>query len=210
MNEKQKKELFEKVNSYLGDSVAHGLEHTKNVLKNAIEISEKEGGDIDIIVAAAILHDVANYKETKNGVECHAIEGAKMAKDILGELDFPKEKIDAVCYAIKVHRKSTHTKPETKEAAIIQDADRLDCLGISLIVRFLQSSGKYGTPLYDSESKNTEEHWSKKPAINHIIEKLEKNKPEKFNTEYARHVAREKYDYALDFVNKFIKERGDI
>ena len=210
MDDKRISELLEKAKYYFGDSVAHGLDHTKNVLKNAIEISEKEGGDIDIIIAAAILHDVAKYKETKNEVECHATEGAKMAKDILEELDFPKNKIDAVCYAIKVHRKSTHLKSETIEAAIIQDADRLECLGTPLIVRFLVSAGKYGTPLYDSENKNIEEHWSKKPAINHIIEKLEKNKPEKFNTEYARHVAREKYDYALDFVNKFIKEWNTI
>ncbi len=210
MNNKQIKELLEKVNPYFGDSVAHGLDHTKNVLRNAIEISEKEGGDIDIIVAAAILHDIAKNKQNKEEVECHATEGAKIAKELLEGFDFPKEKIDAVCYAIKIHRKSTCLKPETIEAAIIQDADRLECLGVSLIVRFLLSAGKHGTPLYDPENKNTEEHWSKKPIMNHIIEKLKRNKPENFNTKYARSIAKEKYDYTLDFVNKFVKEWNTI
>jgi uncharacterized protein len=206
MNDKQISELLEKVKPYFGDSVAHGLDHTKKVLRNAMEIFEQEGGDADIIFAAAILHDIAKNKQTKDEVGCHAIEGAKMAKEILENYDFPKDKIDAVCYVIKVHRKSTNLKPETIEAAIIQDADRLDCLGIPLIIRFLLSAGKYGTPLYDSENKNKEEHWSKKPIINHIREKMEKNKPENFNTEHARHMAREKYDYTADFLNKFVKE----
>ncbi|MEA3329999.1 MAG: HD domain-containing protein [Nanoarchaeota archaeon] len=200
--------LIEKAKSYFENgSGGHGFDHVNRVFNNSIIISEGEDVDLDIVKASALLHDIARLKEDLKEVKCHAEEGAKMAREILQEFDFPENKIEKVIHAIKVHRYSKGLKAESREAEILQDADRLDALGASAIARIMSRAGKKGIPIYDAEISPKDFYDGEgTTAINHFHEKILKIKPGTFKTKKARELAKERYDFVKEFVDRFLEE----
>ncbi len=200
-------ELREKIQLYFEKGGSHEFSHTERVYNLALEISEGEKVDMDIIKTAALLHDIARYREDKGEVGCHAETGAELAKEILEKTDFPKEKIEKVCHAISVHRYSKKLRAESREAEILQDADRLDALGAITIARVFMHNGKRGNKLYDANIEPEKEyHGQETTAINHFYEKILKIKPETFSTKRAREIAKERYSFVEEFLNQFKAE----
>jgi uncharacterized protein len=117
------------------DEVTHMFDHTERVVRFALAIAEREGGDKEVIKLAAWLHDIARPEEFEGRVEDHAMEGAGRAREILEGFDVPNDVIEMVAYAIDKHRFKRGETPETLEAKILQDADRLDAIGAIGIVR---------------------------------------------------------------------------
>ena len=201
------KELLEKTEKYFEEGGSHEHSHTDRVYKNALEISEGEDVDIDVVKTAALLHDIAREKQDSGKCKCHAMEGAKMAKELLENLDFPKEKIGRVIYAIESHRHSSKIEPKTREAAIIQDADRLDALGAITIGRMFSSGGKAGIPLYNPENKKTLKNYQgQNSTIEGFNKKILKITPETFKTKKAKEIAMGGYKFVQVFLERFIKE----
>lgn len=107
----------------------YGWPHVQRVLRLCVKLAKLEDKDVDIEVlkAAALLHDVAKYLEKNDPEIDHGVVGAQMAEAFLKKCGFPEQKVDAVCHAIKVH---THSEePKLTEAKILHDADFLDKLG---------------------------------------------------------------------------------
>jgi uncharacterized protein len=207
LNEEFFNKLKERVKSYSEEGGSHEFSHTERVYNLALKISENEEVDLDVIKAAVLLHDIAREKEEKGECECHAEEGAKLAKEILKDLNFPEEKIDKVTYVIKVHRHSTNISPETKEAAILQDADRLDALGAITIGRMFSSGGKVGLPLYNPEQKDVKNTYKgQKSTIEGFHKKILKITPETFKTKKAKEIAEKRYKFVQEFLERFLKE----
>ena len=205
--------LREKVLPYFEEGGSHDFSHTQRVYNMAILISEGDNVDMEIVRTAVLLHDVARHKQDCGEINCHAEEGAKMAEKILKETDFPKDKIKEVVYAISVHRHSADVKSETREADILQDADRLDALGAIIIARMFATGGKVGNPLYDPKVPLGEKGKGgySKTIINGFYDKLLKIKPETFKTKKAREIAKERYEYVMEFAERFKKEwRGEL
>jgi len=202
------KELKEKIIPYFDKVGGHEIHHTERVYNLAVTIAKDESVDLDIIRAAALLHDIARLKESEKEVECHAEEGSKMAEEILKKTMFPKEKIKDVVYAIKVHRSSHKINPKTKEAAVLQDADRLDCLGAIIIGRVFSFDGQHGIPIYDPKIPPKEKYvpYGDSSGINHFYEKVFKLRPETFHTKLAKELAKKRYKFSKEFVEEFIKE----
>jgi len=200
-------ELKKKIKPYFEKHGGHDFAHTERVYRNAIKISKGENIDLDVVKAAALLHDIAREMEDIGKIKCHAEEGAKIAKRILREINFPEEKIEKVVHAIKVHRHSKNKKAETKEAKIIQDADRLDALGAVCIARVFSYGAKKGRLIYDPKIKPKQKYeGDSETSINHFYEKIFKIKPETFKTKKARSMAEKRYKFVKNFVNQFIKE----
>lgn len=207
------KKIIQIAKNYFQNPIAgHDWFHVGRVYKNALKISKNENVDMDILEAAVFLHDIARKKEDAGKTECHAKEGAKMARKILSDLDFPKNKIDPVAYAIESHRYRSQVKPETLEAKILQDADRLDALGATSIGRIFSYGGAHNRPIYDPNLPPKSYYDSNAAtSINHFFEKTFQLKPETFNTKTARKIAEEKYSYMKDFVERFLKEwQGEV
>ena len=198
--------LKEKVLPYFEGGDGHGFDHVDRVYRLALKISEGEDVDLDIVRAAVLLHDVARKNEALNGV-CHAEEGARMTPGILKELGFPDEKIDAVIYAVSVHRSSSGISPKTREAEILQDADRLDALGAVIIIRMAEASFKWGRPIHDPSIPVKEEYdGTKSTLINHIHEKILKLTPDSFKTSGAKEIANGRYDFVKEFAERYVGE----
>lgn len=199
--------LRERIKPYFELYGSHDFSHTERVYNLALEIAKNKDVDLDIIKAAALLHDISRKKEDEGGCECHAEDGARVAAELLSELNFPEEKIKKVVHAIEAHRYSKGKKAETKEAEILQDADRLDALGAICIARIFNHGAKINRPFYDPKIKPAEKYTSApSTSINHFYEKILNIKPETFKTLRAREIAKDRYHFIQEFIKRFIKE----
>jgi putative nucleotidyltransferase with HDIG domain len=102
-------------------------EHVTAVVAVARKLAELIGADVEIVEAAAWLHDI--LKET--GVS-HPAEGAAFAREFLPQTNFPPEKIEAVATAIADHIRLRRDEPLTNlESMALWDADKLTKMGLT-------------------------------------------------------------------------------
>lgn len=123
-----------------GEPSSHDMGHINRVEALCLEIQKTEGGDSQILQLAALLHDVGVIKEHEEGGD-HALYSAEIATEFLGRAGAEKELIEAVTACIRSHRFSAGEIPDSLEARILQDADRLDALGAVGIFRSIFSMG---------------------------------------------------------------------
>ena len=135
---------------YNNDDPSHSFDHILRVLSNAEKIAHEEGADLDILLSAALFHDVVNHPKNSSKANLSSIESARFAENILNKIDeFPKEKIPDVVYAISVCSFSKGIPPTRPEAKILQDADGLEATGAISIMRTFASTGQMKSPLYN-------------------------------------------------------------
>lgn len=127
---------------------AHDFSHSERVLTNALRIAEHEGGDHEVLAAAAYLHDIANLPKNHPESRFSSERSSERAAEILRELGFEERKIPLVQDAILCHSYSRGLTPETLEGRIFQDADRLDALGAIGIARTFAVGGATHRPMY--------------------------------------------------------------
>ncbi|MBT7902319.1 HD domain-containing protein [Candidatus Woesearchaeota archaeon] len=151
MNEKLKEKLILEARQRIScDDPSHDFFHALRVLKNVELISEVEGGDMEVLLPAALFHDVINYPKDDARSKLSAEHSANVSKIILEELSmYPKEKIKLVVRAISEHSFSKGIKSDLKESQILQDADRLECAGAIAIMRTFCSGGQMKKKFYD-------------------------------------------------------------
>ncbi len=186
---------------------AHDLEHVKRVVQNALQISNKEGGDTETVRAAAWLHDCVTLPKNHPDRSRSSILAAEKAAEFLKTTNFPESKIQYVAHAIEAHSYSAGIRPKTLEAKIVQDADRLDALGAIGIARCLMVGGKLDRALYlpeDPFCENREPNDSVY-TIDHFYEKLFKL-PELMNTDSAKKIASDRVNFMKVFLGKLKDE----
>lgn len=127
---------------------AHDRAHIDRVWANARRIAAEEGGDGEILAAATLLHDcVAVEKRSPLRPRASRL-AATRAGEVLATLGWPAARIDAVAHAIAAHSFSAGIPPQTLEARVLQDADRLDAIGCIGIARCFYTAGRMGSALY--------------------------------------------------------------
>ncbi|MBA5608674.1 HD domain-containing protein [Duganella sp. FT3S] len=127
---------------------AHDANHLHRVWRNAsLLLDDHPEADGLVVLAACYLHDLVNLP--KNDPERHLASrrAAQLARQQLAGLDFPPDKLAAVANAIESHSFSAAITPETIEANIVQDADRLDALGAVGLARLFYTAGRMGAAL---------------------------------------------------------------
>jgi uncharacterized protein len=189
----------------------HGKSHVERVYNLAVRIAEEENADLDVVKAAAMLHDIARAMEDQGKIEDHATEGAKMARKVLEEVNFPKEKIDKVVHCIEAHRFKKGMEAESLEAKILQDADRLDVIGAVGLARVFTRGGWGNMPIYDPSTPPKEKYDGKSlSSVNHIYEKILKVK-DTINTNTAKEIAEERHKFVEQFLERLLKEwKGEM
>ena len=187
------------------DASGHDWHHVERVRRLALKICEEEGGDRFVVELAAILHDVGIRAEHERGVD-HAEEGARIADEFLSELGVPDDVREKVVEAIRHHRYGKKARAPSLEAAILQDADRLDALGAIGIARAFAYGGARGRPIWDpSEPIEEYDPMKVKSTVTHFYEKLLKL-PESLNTESAKRIARDRKAFMESFLERFLAE----
>ncbi|KAF1040096.1 MAG: putative protein YedJ [Burkholderia lata] len=153
---------------------SHDTSHLQRVWKNAAAIQAKEGGDAEVLFAATLLHDcVAVEKDSPLRAQASRLSADK-ARQVLKSLDWPDAKIDAVAHAVEAHSFSACIAPTTLEARILQDADRLDAIGMVGVARCFYVAGRMGSALYDPVDPHASERAldDTRFAIDHFRTKL--------------------------------------
>jgi uncharacterized protein len=186
-------EIEEARQYYTDTDAAHDFDHALRVLALAERIGQAEGAAMEIVRAAALLHDVARAEEERTGA-CHARTGAKRARQILA--GHPAEKVEAVAQAIASHRFRDEAVPQTLEAKVLYDADKLDAL-----------AGRRGqrlwakTPSDSLAESNSTDH----TPVHEFTFKLSLLKDALF-TATARQIAEERHRYLVDFFTRLEEE----
>ena len=153
---------------------SHDLAHLFRVWKNAAAIQREEGGDPSILLAATLLHDcVSVEKDAPNRSQASRLAAGKAA-GILRGLGWDADAIAAVAHAIEAHSFSAGIEPLTIEAKTLQDADRLDAIGMVGVARCFYIAGRMGSALYDAEdpAASHRPYDDKRFAIDHFHTKL--------------------------------------
>jgi uncharacterized protein len=191
---------------YLENDTAHDFDHVLRVLALAERIGQAEGADLEIVRAAALLHDVGGRHRSG-----HARTGAQRASEILQ--GHSPEKVEAVAQAIATHSFREKSIPQTLEAQILYDADKLDAIGAIGVARAYAVSGQMGQRLwarvpadYRWEARGTPEH----TAVHEFVFKLSRLKDTLF-TPMAKAIAEERHRYMVEFFARLEREvKGEL
>ena len=132
----------------VGD-VAHDLEHIRRVVANARRLCAAERGSEFIVLPAAWLHDCVTVPKDSPDRHRASMLAADRARAYLRRAGYPVKHLEAIHHAIAAHSFSAGIPPETLEARIVQDADRLDALGAIGLSRCLMLGGAMNRRLYD-------------------------------------------------------------
>ncbi len=98
--------------------------HFIPMAKYSEKLTDELGGDKEIVLLAAWLHDIGSIR---HGRKDHHLTGAKIAEQKLKDLEYPAEKIELIKRCILHHRGSQHSTRESIEEKIIAEADTLAC-----------------------------------------------------------------------------------
>jgi uncharacterized protein len=127
---------------------AHDGNHLDRVWRNAQALlADHPDADVLVVLAACYLHDLVNLPKNDPARATASRQSALLARERLPALGFPPEKLDAVAHAIEAHSFSAAIAPQTLEAKIVQDADRLDGLGAVGLARMFYIAGRMGSSL---------------------------------------------------------------
>lgn len=188
-----------------GDPV-HDFDHVLRVTAMAERIARAEGADVEVVRAAALLHDIARDDDTRD----HAEAAAERARSILQSQ--PAYKIDAVVQAIAQHRFRGGAQPASLEARCLFDADKLDAIGAIGVARVFAFSGVLGRVLWGEVAPDYEERFSRgetdhaqHSAHHEFVVKL-RHLRERMTTATGRALAEERHATMTAFFERLAQE----
>ena len=197
------------------EDAAHDYDHLVRVMALAETIQAREGGDLPTIWASVALHDIGQARERLYGGD-HAVIGAELAGELLNGTQFPQHAIPMVQQAIRDHRITGATIPQSLEGRILFDADKIDCLGAIGIGRLYCITGRYNQKIYSPvppeivepvdpvlvRSLRRRQDYS--PSIEFQL--LFRDMPAHMTTDAGRALAQERYSYMEEFFLRLQKE----
>jgi uncharacterized protein len=189
------------------DDGSHDIAHLQRVWKNAAAIHAREGGDGEILAAAVLLHDCVTVEKNDPMRPQASRLAARKAAGILADLGWDAARIGAVAHAIEAHSFSAGMTPETLEARILQDADRLDAIGMIGAARCFYIAGRLGSGLYDPDDPQAIARplADARFALDHFENKLFKL-ASGFQTEAGTSLATLRQDRLRRFYDEFLDE----
>ncbi len=185
----------------------HDLDHVLRVAALAERIARAEGADVDVVVAAAWLHDLPS-----EGRENHAKEAAARAKHILEEnTDWPPERIENAVHAVRAHRfRDRSVMPRTLEAKVLYDADKLDAIGAIGVARAFAYAGLHGERLWAVPPSEVDlaapvPEGRDYTPVHELVYKLSRIKSTLY-TATARRIAEDRHAFMLAFFGRLQAE----
>ena len=189
----------------------HDYAHTLRVLHNAELLLQTEpDADSFVVRTAALFHDFARPEElASDGKQDHAQLGADLVRIELEQLDCEPDFVDHVTSCIRTHRYRGKLIPETLEAKIVYDADKLDSTGAFGIARAFHFAGRIGACLHNTaeEAVNSDAYGKNDSAYREYLVKL-RHLPGKMLTESGRELAKERAVFMDEFFSRLNNEAG--
>jgi putative nucleotidyltransferase with HDIG domain len=179
------------LNRYLSNS-EYRWKHTLRVAQFGKVIAENEIADVELVVAACLLHDIAWFDTNADSSREHGRIGAEKAKPILKNIGYTHGQVDTICYAISTH--VDEDNPVTLEAKILSDADNVDRFGPYRILQWCFADIED----YDKLAIKLAERI-------HRLEQYRKNNPLFTNT--GQQLFAEQLNLQIRFFSEFVGEK---
>lgn len=195
------------IDAQASSDASHGLAHIQRVVANAKRIMSSEGAEEAVVIPAAWLHDCVSV-EKNSPLRAQASRlAAERAKSFLVDAGYPEEWIASIGHAIEAHSFSAGITPETLEAKVVQDADRLDALGAIGIARCFMVGERLGLPVYHptdpfSQARTPDD---RRYVLDHFYVKLLRL-PETMQTEAGRKEAEQRAGFIKCFLDQLARE----
>ena len=195
------------------DDASHDFFHFQRVWKTACKIMDQEGVAINslVVLAACYFHDIVVLPKNHPKRSQASTLAAEKTRVCLQELAFPAELIPAVCHGVKAHSYSAGITPETIEAKVVQDADRMEALGAIGLARCFYTGGLLKHKLFDPEDPAAEhrELNDRKYSLDHFEQKLLKL-ADTMQTRTGKQMAERNSEFIREFRAKLLRElQGD-
>jgi uncharacterized protein len=196
---------------YKGADPVHDFNHVLRVYRTAERLATIEGADLEIVHAAALLHDAEGSAPGTEARLSHHESSAEFAGKVLSKEGWSKEGIAAVQHCILAHRfRNGGITPETIEAQVIFDADKLDVLGAIGVARVVGYAVLNNQPIYVEPSEEfvrtgTKNLGEPHSAYHEYLFKLRKIKDRLF-TKTAREMAADRDAYLNNFFQQLSAE----
>ncbi len=208
--------IYKQIEGYMlvcMEDSAHDSQHIYRVLANAMEIAKREERvDYDVLICACLLHDIGRKEQFEDPALCHAQVGADKAYRFLVEHNFTKEFAEQVKHCIICHRFRKTNEPQTTEARILFDADKLEAAGTIGIARTLIYKGEVAEPLYSVGADGhilCGEEDTEPSFVHEYKHKLEKIY-DKFYTARGKELALQRQKTAQAFFESLMEEVSDM
>ncbi|MBQ7001920.1 MAG: HD domain-containing protein [Oscillospiraceae bacterium] len=208
MNKKSYHQIERYMHCCMKDS-AHDREHVYRVLNTVLLIAQSEPeADRDVLICAALLHDVGREDQFQDPKVCHAKAGGEKAYRFLLEQGYEESFARQVRDCITTHRFRENNQPQTLEAKILFDADKLDAAGAMGIARTLLYQGHMGTPLYTTGPEGLILYGTGEQTKSFFQEYKYKLEPlyDRFYTKTGRALALERRETAVRFYEGLLQE----
>ena len=186
---------------------AHDPQHIERVVLNTRHLAAVEDLALDILIPAAYLHDCVHVPKNSPQRSQASRLAADRALVFLQEQSYPAEYLDAIHHAITAHSFSAKITPETIEAKVLQDADRIDALGAIGLSRCLMLGGHMGSLLYNPNDPFCQNRATDDAnfCLDHFFAKLLSLK-ETMQTSAGKSLAKERTQFLNDFLDQLRTE----
>jgi len=195
-------------NHFTNAKGSHRWDHTLRVYRLAMKIAREEHADEEVVAYAALLHDIGRPREDESqGKIDHAREGAAMAETLLEVHGMEPEQRQKIVHCIASHRFRDGNVPESPEAKVVFDADKLDAIGAVGIGRAFLFAGENGSRLHveDQDPLEAEPYGPEDTAYREYLVKLRKIKDRLF-TETGKKLALERHAFMVEFFERLNNE----
>lgn len=193
-----------------GHDPAHDHAHFRRVVSQAKRLAESEGARLEIVVPAAWLHDLVNVPKNDPRRAQASRLSAEAAKEFFERVEYPREYWDEIGHAIEAHSFSAKIEPRTVEAAVVQDADRLDALGAIGIARVFSVGGLLRRAIYSPEdpfAKSGRALDDLEFTLDHFFVKLFRI-VETLRTKAGQAEGRARADFMREYLRQLARETG--
>jgi uncharacterized protein len=182
--------IWKAVQSELDKEPVASPDHVERMTTWCQKLGPKEGADMEILTAGALVHDVGVPINRPN----HFTVGRKKGAEILAAADFPEDKIEPALHVLESHSRYGGPEPETIEAKVGQDADALEYIGAVGILRMVIRGLTDGS--FDGRISGFPEYFRR------ILAKVENT----FHTRQAEQVGLARIEYMKRFLEQIEKE----
>ena len=193
---------------FQGARGSHNWDHTLRVYRLCEHLGSAEGVDLEVLLVAAYLHDIGRgSQDDSNGAVCHAEEGARMAEAIVAKLALSKGQKKNILHCIRTHRFRGDRQPQTPEAKVLFDADKLDAIGAVGVARAFLFAGEVGARLHNTGTRieDTRPYSIDDTGYREFKLKLCKIK-DRMQTKEGLKLADERHVFMEEFFKRFIEE----
>lgn len=195
---------------------AHDIFHVKRVRDVSLRLADRcsERVDREILASAAWLHDIGRPLERVGRIDHHDRWAAEEAATLLEDAPVAADRLSAIEHCLRAHSiRSSSPDPETVEAKLLFDADKLDATGAVGLLRLAcivgERSGRSGDryAVIDDVSRLDADR-PERPDVD-LLQEWARERLDALYTDPGRRVGASRWDFMQRFLDRFADEVGN-